>query len=201
MDRIMDLIKGCIQQEASGLTDISENLDESYIRAVNMLMAAKGKVIVSGMGKSGIIGRKIAATMSSLGTPSFFIHSGDALHGDLGMAACQDIAIILSNSGETEEVLKMLPSLKTMGVPVISITGNPASTLARQSDIALACKIDKEADHLNLSPTSSTAAMLAIGDALAVTLSCLKGFTPADFLLFHPGGSLAKKIIDSKDEV
>jgi arabinose-5-phosphate isomerase len=201
MDKIIDLLKGCIEEEARALSEISENLDDSYKRAVEMIMAAKGKVIISGVGKSGIIGRKIAATMSSLGTPSFFMHSDEALHGDLGMATSQDIVIFLSNSGETEEILKILSSLKKMEVPIISISGNRASTLVRQSNVSLVYKIDKEADHMNLSPTSSTVAMLAIGDALAVTLSYLKGFTSKDFLSFHPGGSLAQKLINCKNEV
>lgn len=201
MDKIMDLLKGSIEAEARALSEISENLDDSYKRAVEMIMTAKGKVIVSGVGKSGIIGRKIAATMSSLGTPSFFIHTDEALHGDLGMVTSQDIVIFLSNSGETEEVLKALPSLKKMGVPIISISGNGASTLVKQSNVSLVYKIHKEADHMNLSPTSSTVAMLAIGDALAVTLSYLRGFTSKDFLLFHPGGSLAQKLINCENEV
>jgi len=197
----MDLLKLCIKEEANALADISEKLDDSYVKAVEVIMAASGKIIISGVGKSGIIGRKIAATLSSLGTPSFFMHSDEAIHGDLGMVARQDIVILLSNSGETKEILKILPSLKKIGVLIISISGNEASTLARNSDVSLIYKIEKEADHLNLSPTSSAVVMLAIGDALAVTVSFLKEFTNKDFLLFHPGGSLANKLIKSENEV
>jgi len=201
MEKIMDLLKGSLKEEAKTLTWISKNLDDSYINAIEIIRKTTGKVIVSGVGKSGIIGKKIASTLSSLGTPSFFMHSDEALHGDLGMVTSHDIAIFLSNSGETEEILKTLPSLKKIGTPIISITGNKDSSLAKQSDITLIYKVEKETDHLNLSPTSSAMAMLAIGDALAVTLSYLKGFSSKDFLLFHPEGSLAQKVLKNDQEV
>lgn len=187
--------RSVIQREAESLLRIAHDLDEhSFERAVSLLHACRGNVIVSGMGKAGLIGQKIAATMASTGTPSHFLHPAEAIHGDLGRVQTGDIALMLSHSGETEEVVKLLPSLAFSRVPVLAITGRPTSKLAQGAAIVLSLGNLEEADPLGLAPTTSTTAMLALGDALAVAVSRRKSFRPEDFARYHPGGSLGRKL-------
>lgn len=181
--------------EREALADLEARLDGGFEAVVNLLAACAGKVVVSGMGKSGLIGQKIAATLASTGTPSFFLHPGEASHGDLGMVAAADVVVLLSNSGETEEVVRLLPALKRLGVKLVALTGNPASTLARHADLALDVSVKAEACPLGLAPTASTTALLALGDALAVALLEHKGFTTDDFAAVHPGGALGKRLL------
>lgn len=197
---ILFLIRGTMQQEIDAIKNVHDALDESYVEAINLIRQCKGKVIFTGVGKSGHIGEKLAATFASTGTPSFFVHSTEALHGDLGMIEEKDIVIAISNSGETKEVLSIIPSIKYIGSKIISITGNKNSTLAKQSDIALEAKVSHEADPLNLAPTSSSTVVLTVGDALAITLSQLKGFKSEDFAVFHPGGSLGKRLFNEVEK-
>ena len=180
--------------EAQGLLSVSERLDDHFVRAVEMMQSCRGKVVVTGVGKSGLICAKIAATLSSTGTPALFLHSGDALHGDLGMVMAEDVVLAISNSGETDEILKLLPHFKHHGHQLIVITGNPESTLAKAGAVVLDVRV-KEACPLGLAPTSSTTAALAMGDALAVALLEQKGFKEADFALRHPGGMLGRKLL------
>lgn len=184
-----------IQTEAEAISNLTDHLDENFINGCELMLQCKGKVVVIGMGKSGHIGNKIAATLASTGTPAFFIHPGEASHGDLGMITKNDVALALSNSGETGEVLTILPILKRLGIPLISITGNPSSTLASMSDAPINASITKEACPLGLAPTSSTTAALVMGDALAIALLEARGFTEADFALSHPGGSLGRRLL------
>jgi arabinose-5-phosphate isomerase len=185
--RVMDL-------EASTIKALSEQIGESYEAAVNLIFNCKGKVVVTGVGKSGHIGKKIAASLASTGTPAFFMHSTEGVHGDLGMIEKNDVVIMISNSGETSEVLNLLPSLTKIGVKRIAITSKSESTLAKHSDVALTYEYEKEADHLRLAPTTSSTITLVIGDALAVALSILKDFKKEDFHVFHPGGSLGQQL-------
>ncbi|HEH3668451.1 TPA: KpsF/GutQ family sugar-phosphate isomerase, partial [Campylobacter jejuni] len=169
--------------------------DENFNQAVNLMLNTKGRCIVSGMGKSGHIGAKIAATLASTGTPSFFIHPGEALHGDLGMLTPEDVLIAISNSGETEEILKIIPAIKKRKIPLIVMCGKKNSTLVKQSDIFLNIAVKKEACPLQLAPMSSTTATLVMGDALAAALMKVRNFKPDDFALFHPGGSLGRRLL------
>lgn len=184
-----------IRIEAEALFALAGSIDKSFEKAVRMILAAKGRVIVTGMGKSGLIGQKIASTMASTGTPAFFLHPAEALHGDLGMIIRGDVVIAISNSGETEEVLKILPIVKRIGADLIAMTGNPLSNLAGAGDVHLNIAIKEEACPLGLAPTASTTATLAMGDALAVALLIEHGFKAEDFALFHPGGTLGKKLL------
>ncbi|QUM78247.1 KpsF/GutQ family sugar-phosphate isomerase [Moritella sp. 24] len=184
-----------IQTEAAAITQLSQYIDVTFTAACELLIACKGKVIVTGMGKSGHIANKIAATLASTGTPAFFVHPGEASHGDLGMIEREDVVIALSNSGESDEILALYPVLKRLSIPVISMTGNTNSTMAREAKINLCIKVDKEACPLGLAPTSSTTASLVMGDAIAVALLEAKGFTANDFALSHPGGSLGRKLL------
>lgn len=193
---ILSTIKKVMQDEIEAIKNVYENLDDSHVKAVELIQNCKGKVIFTGVGKSGHIGKKLAATFASTGTPTFFVHSTEALHGDLGMIEEKDVVIAISNSGETKEVLSILPSIKYIGSKIISITGNRESTLAKESDIALEAKVPHEADPLNLAPTSTSTVALVLGDALAITLSQLKGFKKENFAVYHPGGSLGKKLFD-----
>jgi len=186
---------GVLNMEIESLKHLSNSLDENFEKAINLIYKCKGKLVITGIGKSGHIGKKMAATFASTGTSSFFVHATEALHGDLGMITKNDIVLAISNSGETKEVLEMIPSLKIIGVKIISITGNRESSLAKASDVHIEVKIAREADHLNLAPTSSSTAMLVLGDAMAITLSEIKGFKEEDFAVFHPGGSLGKKLL------
>lgn len=181
--------------QAEALCKVAERLDARFDQAVNMLLGAKGRVIVSGMGKSGIIGNKIAATLASTGTPSFSVHPAEAYHGDLGMFTFEDVAILISYSGETEEVIRLIPSLQYFRVKIIALVGNVNSMLARNADVVLDISVDREACPNNLAPTTSTTATLVMGDALAVALIERREFKASDFAVFHPGGSLGKRLL------
>lgn len=187
--------------EAEAVLALASKLDDNFTQAVDAIAHCKGRVVVTGMGKAGIIGQKISATLSSLGTPSIWLHSAEAIHGDLGRVTKEDIVVALSNSGETEETKSLIPILKKIGAKVIAITGNKNSSLARYSDLVLDVSVRKEACPLGLAPTSSTTAMLAMGDALAVCLVEKKGFKEKDFALFHPGGALGKKLLLKVEDI
>ncbi|HKR78486.1 MAG TPA: KpsF/GutQ family sugar-phosphate isomerase [Nitrospira sp.] len=181
--------------EARAVQALVDRLDVQFDRAVDVLLRCKGKVVVSGMGKSGLVGQKIAATMASTGTPAFFLHPAEGIHGDLGMLGRTDVLIAISNSGETHEILQLLPYVERMGIPVVSMTGRMASTLAKNSDVALDVSVSEEACPLGLAPTASTTATLAMGDALAVVLLQKRGFKEEDFAQFHPGGALGRRLL------
>ncbi|EAL6549705.1 KpsF/GutQ family sugar-phosphate isomerase [Campylobacter jejuni] len=191
----LEIAKEVFEKEAQAILDLATNLDENFNQAVNLMLNTKGRCIVSGMGKSGRIGAKIAATLASTGTPSFFIHPGEALHGDLGMLTSEDVLIAISNSGETEEILKIIPAIKKREIPLIVMCGKKNSTLVKQGDIFLNIAVEKEACPLQLAPMSSTTATLVMGDALAAALMKVRNFKPDDFALFHPGGSLGRKLL------
>lgn len=184
-----------LEIERDAVAALIERIDGAFTRACELMLACQGRVIVTGMGKSGHIGGKIAATLASTGTPAFFVHPGEASHGDLGMVTRQDVVLAISNSGETAEVLTILPLFKRMGAPLIAMTGRPSSTLARTADAHLDVSVAQEACPLNLAPTASTTATLAMGDALAVALLEARGFTQEDFALSHPGGTLGRKLL------
>jgi arabinose-5-phosphate isomerase len=188
-------------EQGQALLTQSASLPEKFPAAVDALLATRGKVIVCGMGKSGIIGRKIAATLASTGTSSFFVHPGEAFHGDLGMIAAGDCVLLISNSGETEEVRRLLPYLKHIQATIIAITGKPGATLARQASITLVLPLDKEACPNNLAPTTSATLTLVLGDALAIALMARRRFQPEDFARFHPGGALGKKLLTTVAQV
>ena len=192
---ILATAKEVIQTEAQAITHLVELLDAQFEQAVEAILATQGRVVICGMGKSGLIGKKIMATLASTGTPCFFMHPGEAFHGDLGMVAPNDVFIALSNSGETEEVIKLIPFLKDNGNHIIAMTGQPQSTLAKNAHQHLNIAVPKEACPLQLAPTSSTTATLVMGDALAVALMQARGFQPHDFARFHPGGSLGRKLL------
>jgi len=191
----IDLGLAVLKTEADAISALCDRLDENFSRACDLILNCKGRVVVTGMGKSGHIGNKIAATLASTGTPSFFMHSGEASHGDLGMITADDLVIALSNSGETSEITLLLPLLKRLGIPLLALTGKPGSTLARSADIHLDISVSKEACPLGLAPTSSTTATLAMGDALAVAVLEVRGFTEQDFALSHPGGNLGRRLL------
>ena len=184
-----------LQTEADAILALLDRLDERFERAIRILLDCRGRVIVTGMGKSGIICRKIAATLSSTGTPAFFLHPAEAIHGDLGVIQSDDVVVALSNSGETEELVRLLETIKRLGARLITISGDRASTLAEASDVALDCHVSEEACPMNLVPTASTTAALALGDALAMTLLVAKGFREEDFASLHPGGKLGKRLM------
>lgn len=192
---ILDEAKKVIRIEAEALLALADSINGEFERAVDLILASSGRVVVTGMGKSGLIGQKIASTMASTGTPAFFLHPAEGIHGDLGMIMKGDVVIALSNSGETEEVLRILPVIKRLGASLIVMAGKPASTLARAGDVFLDISVKEEACPLGLAPTASTTATLAMGDALAVALLLKRGFRAEDFALFHPGGALGKKLI------
>jgi len=187
--------KEVIQLERDAIDALLSRLDDSFNAACELILKTQGRVVVTGMGKSGHIGSKIAATLASTGTPSFFVHPGEASHGDLGMITPEDTVLAISNSGETREILTILPIVKRMGAKLIAMSGNNASSLARQADVALNVGVEKEACPLNLAPTSSTTATLAMGDALAVSLYHARGFTEEDFARSHPGGQLGRRLL------
>lgn len=189
------IAKEVFEIESKTILDLCDNLDENFSKTIDLILSIKGRCVVSGMGKSGHIGAKIAATLASTGTPSFFMHPGEALHGDLGMLTSEDVLLAISNSGETEEVLKLIPVIKKRKIPLIVMAGNQNSTLAKQADIFINIAVKKEACPLQLAPTSSTTATLAMGDAIAVALMRARKFRPDDFALFHPGGSLGRKLL------
>jgi len=191
----------CLSDEATAITDLIGQLDENFDRAVEMIFHCKGKVIVTGVGKSGNVGAKIAATLSSTGTPSFFINPLDIYHGDLGVMTPDDIVLALSNSGQTDELLRFIPIVLHNQIPIISMTGHPDSLLAKYSTAHIQVKVDREACPLNLAPTSSTTAALAMGDALAVALMRVRDFKPRDFAQYHPGGELGKRLLTTAQDV
>lgn len=192
---ILDLARKTLRTEAAALERMASTVDDSFIAAVDRILACHGKLIVTGMGKSGLVGRKVAATLASTGTPSFFLHPGEAFHGDLGMISPEDVVLALSYSGETDEVLKIVPFIHTNGNVLISMTGNAESTLAKNSDIHLDVAVEQEACILHLAPTTSTTAQIAMGDALAVALMKARDFTSMDFARLHPGGSLGRRLL------
>ena len=189
------LAKKVLETEAAAILALVDRLDDRFEHAVRLLLDCRGRVIVTGMGKSGIICRKIAATLASTGTPAFFLHPAEAIHGDLGVLQSDDVIVALSYSGETDELLRLLETIKRLGAQLIAITGESGSTLGRAADVALDCRVSAEACPLNLVPTASTSAALALGDALAMTLLRAKGFRQEDFANLHPGGKLGKKLM------
>jgi len=200
----MDILKRARQVfdiEAKAVQELKNGLGADFRRAVKIIMSCKGRVVVTGMGKAGIIGQKLSATLASTGTPSLFLHSAEAIHGDLGRVTREDSVVILSNSGETDEVKKLLPLLKKMGAKVVAVTGNASSSLAKYSDAVLNTCVKKEACPLGLAPTSSTTAMLAMCDALAVCLVDLRGFKEQDFAFYHPGGALGKRLLLKVEDI
>src|SRR5512142_3334464 len=193
--RALDLAREVLSIEAAAVQALVSRIDDSFLRALDVILRCEGRVIVSGMGKSGHIARKIAATMSSTGTPAYFVHPGEASHGDLGMVTAQDVVIALSYSGESEELLAIVPAIKRQGAHLISLTGNPKSSLALAADVHLNGGVAQEACPMGLAPTASTTAALALGDALAVALLDAKGFGEEDFARSHPGGSLGRRLL------
>lgn len=198
---VRDYASQCLKDEAQALLDLIPQLDQHFDKAVEMMYNCKGKVIVTGVGKSGNIGAKIAATLSSTGTPSFFINPLDVYHGDLGVMTPDDVVLALSNSGQTDELLRFIPAIQHRGVPLIGMSRNPNSLLAKYSVAHITVKVEKEACPLNLAPTSSTTAALAMGDALSVALMQLRNFKPTDFARFHPGGELGKRLLTTAADV
>ena len=193
--KILERASQVLQEESKAVLDLIETLDHRFETAVELILSSKGRVVCTGMGKSGHIARKVAATLASTGTPALFLHPGEGVHGDLGMVTADDVVLAFSNSGETSEVISLLPSLRRIGAKLISVVGNPSSTLGKNSDVVLIVCVDKEACPLGLAPTSSTTAALALGDALAVCLLDQHQFTPENFAVFHPGGSLGRKLL------
>ncbi|MFF7056297.1 SIS domain-containing protein [Achromobacter spanius] len=191
----LDTARGVIATEIDALQQMSNRLNGDFKKAIDIILKMQGRVVVVGMGKSGIVGKKIAATLASTGTPSFSVHPGEAFHGDLGMIRPIDVALMISNSGETEELIRLLPFMQYQKNQVIAMTGNLTSTLAQNADVTLDISVPHEACNNNLAPTSSTTATIAMGDALAVVLSSARGFQPEDFARFHPGGSLGRKLL------
>ncbi len=193
--QILDVARKAIHTEMLSLKHMEETLGDEFAAAVELILESRGKCIITGMGKSGLVGRKIAATLASTGTPSFFLHPGEAFHGDLGMISKEDIVVALSYSGETDEILKIVPFIHSNGNQLISMTGNPESALAKNSDVHLDVGVREEACILHLAPTSSTTAQICMGDALAVSLMQMRGFTSIDFARLHPGGSLGRRLL------
>ncbi len=191
----LDSARRVLRIEAQAINDVLARLDASFVRAVDLLLACKGRTVVTGMGKSGLIGRKISATLSSTGTPSFFLHPAEALHGDLGMLARGDALLAISYGGETPEILNLLDALKRLEIPIVTMTGNLKSTLAGASEVVLDASVKEEACSLNLAPTASTTVAMALGDALAIALLDRRGFKPDDFAALHPAGRLGKKLL------
>jgi arabinose-5-phosphate isomerase len=191
----LETAKRVLRIEAEALVDLQRRLDASFEQAVSLLLVCKGRVVVTGMGKSGLIGRKIAATLSSTGTPAVFLHPAEAVHGDLGMLMRDDVVLAVSYGGETEEIVALLETIKRLGLRMIALTGHPKSTIAGASDVTLDVSVKEEACSLNLAPTASTTAAMAMGDALAVALLDRRGFSPGDFAALHPAGRLGKKLL------
>jgi arabinose-5-phosphate isomerase len=197
MDKIKlkSLAQAVIDNESTAIKTLGERIDEAFIHACELMLQCKGRIVVMGMGKSGHIGGKVAATLASTGTPAFFVHPGEASHGDMGMITPTDVVLAFSNSGETDEIKTLLPLIKRLDVPLIALTGNPGSTLARNADAHIDVSVEKEACPLGLAPTTSTTAALVMGDSLAISLLEERGFTPDDFALSHPGGTLGKRLL------
>ncbi len=194
-ERLLAMADRVLRLEAESIAALRDRLDDRFVEAVGLLRRCRGRVIVTGMGKSGLIGRKIAATLASTGTPAYFLHPAEGVHGDIGMMAREDVVLALSNSGETDEVLAVLPAIKRLGASLILLTGSPASTLAGQADVVLDVGVREEACPMNLAPTSSTTAALAMGDALAMALLDLRGVRAEDYAALHPRGSLGWKAL------
>lgn len=199
-DSIIAVGRRVLEVEGQALLDLADVLKVSFTESVELILRASGHVVVCGIGKSGIVGQKISATLASTGTPSFFLHPAEAFHGDLGRVRSDDVMLLLSNSGETEEVSKLVPFFKVAGCSIISITAKDSSTLAQSADVHIRVSVSKEACALNLAPTSSTTAVMAIGDALAVALMEARGFEPEDFARFHPGGALGRRLLSKVDD-
>lgn len=199
--RALELAREVLNIEAAAVQVLATRLDENFLHALDVILRCEGRVIVSGMGKSGHIARKIAATLSSTGTPAYFVHPGEASHGDLGMITHEDVIIALSYSGESQELMAIVPAIKRQGAKLISMTGNPASSLAKVADVHLNAAVDKEACPMGLAPTASTTAALALGDALAVALLDAKGFGADDFARSHPGGSLGRRLLTHVSDI
>lgn len=193
--KYLDWAREVLHTEAEGLREIAADLDENFALAADALLHCKGRVVITGMGKSGHIGRKMAATMASTGTPAFFVHPAEAAHGDLGMIVDNDVVVAISNSGESDEIAAIIPALKRKDITLVCITARPDSTMARHADIHITASVSKEACPLGLAPTTSTTAVMALGDALAVVLLRARAFTPDDFALSHPAGSLGKRLL------
>lgn len=192
---VEETAKNVLRLEAQAIQDLIGRIDRNFVQAVGLLQSCKGRVVITGMGKSGLIGKKIAATLASTGTPAFFLHPAEGIHGDLGMVSKGDVVVVISNRGETEELIKILPAFKRLGVPILCLTGNIRSTLAVNSDTVIDVGVKEEAGPLGLVPTASTTAALAMGDALSVALLEKRGFKDEDFAYFHPGGSLGKQLL------
>ena len=192
---LLKLGAAVLKTEAQAIIDLVPRVDDAFGRACEHMLACEGRIVVTGMGKSGHIADKIAATLASTGSPAFFVHPGEASHGDLGMITAQDVVLALSNSGETDEILTILPIIKRLGVPLIAMTGKPQSRLAREADVNIDVSVGKEACPLGLAPTASTTAALAMGDALAISLLESRGFTEEDFARSHPGGRLGRRLL------
>ncbi|MBR1402198.1 MAG: KpsF/GutQ family sugar-phosphate isomerase [Prevotella sp.] len=201
MVQIQDIAAQCFKDEANAILGLQSQLDDNFSKAVDLMFHCKGKIIVTGVGKSGHIGAKIAATLSSTGTPSFFVNPLDVYHGDLGVMTHDDVIIAISNSGQTDELLRFIPMVLHMNIPIIAITGNKESLLVKYAKVHLNTKVPKEACPLNLAPTSSTTAQLVMGDALAIALMQMRHFEPKDFAQFHPGGELGKRLLTTAQDV
>jgi arabinose-5-phosphate isomerase len=195
LDRIAERARATVLEQARAVSALADRMDRAYARAVQLLLRTRGHVVVLGVGKSGHIGRKIAATLASTGTPSFFVHPTEAFHGDLGMITERDAVVLISCSGETEEVVRLLPHLERAGIPIIALVGKLGSTLSERADVALDVSVEREACPHNLAPTTSTLAALAMGDALAISLMEARSFDQADFARLHPGGSLGRRLL------
>jgi arabinose-5-phosphate isomerase len=193
--KLRALGRSVIETEAQALVALISRIDGNFVAACKYMLACQGRIVVLGMGKSGHIGGKLAATLASTGTPAFFVHPGEASHGDMGMITAKDVTVAISNSGETDEIIVLLPLIKRLGVPLITLTGNPSSTLARAASVNIDVSVAKEACPLGLAPTSSTVAALAMGDALAIALLQSRGFSAEDFALAHPGGTLGRRLL------
>ena len=194
-DKVKTLAQAVLRNEADAVNQLADRIDNDFFNACELMLSCKGRIVVMGMGKSGHIGGKVAATLASTGTPAFFVHPGEASHGDIGMITRNDVVLAFSNSGETEEIKTLLPLIKRLDVPLIALTGNKTSTLAKYADAHLDVKVDKEACPLGLAPTTSSTAALAMADALAISLLEQRGFTEQDFALSHPGGTLGKRLL------
>ena len=201
MSEFIDQAKKILKIEAKAVEALVDRIDERFVDAIDIIYSCTGKVVVTGMGKSGLIGKKIAATFASTGTPAFFLNPAEGSHGDVGMVTRGDVVLMISNSGETEEIVTIIPTMKRMDMKIIAMTGNPKSLLARSADVPLDVSVEEEACPMGLAPTASTTATLAMGDALAITLLNKRGFTEDDFALFHPGGSLGRKLILTVEDI
>ena len=200
-DKLKELANRVLAVEAEAITQLTARIDNRFVQACRLMLDCQGRIVVLGIGKSGHIGGKIAATLASTGTPAFFVHPAEASHGDMGMITAQDVVVALSNSGETDEILTLLPLIKRLGVPLIALSGNPDSTLGKAADVHIDVSVPQEACPLGLAPTSSTTATLAMGDALAVALLEARGFTTEDFARSHPGGRLGRRLLLLIDDV